>query len=239
MPPLSFHSNRPGRVGQYFRKAWFHICLWAARRSRRNTLRLGSDYGGWTLCPDAMTSDSIVYSIGIGEDISFDLSLIEKYNCCVFAFDPTPRSIRWLRRQALPSSFVSFALGVANYDGEASFFPPENPEFVSHTMLQRPVNLDKVIKVPVKRLHTIMNDLKHNRIDLLKMDIEGAEYEVIDDILSAKLDIRQLLVEFHIIDPGATLYDTIRSVIKLWLNGYRLFSISSSGKEYSFLRMPA
>jgi hypothetical protein len=37
----------------------------------------------------------------------------------------------------------------------------------------------------------------HSRIDLLKMDIEGAEYVVIDEIVGEKIPVRQLLVEFH------------------------------------------
>ena len=42
-----------------------------------------------------------------------------------------------------------------------------------------------------------MEELNHNKIDLLKMDIEGAEYEVINDILEKNIDIDIILVELH------------------------------------------
>jgi SAM-dependent methyltransferase len=42
-----------------------------------------------------------------------------------------------------------------------------------------------------------MSQLGHIRLDLLKMDIEGAEFEVIDSILADGLDIETICVEFH------------------------------------------
>jgi FkbM family methyltransferase len=41
-----------------------------------------------------------------------------------------------------------------------------------------------------------MEQLGHDRIDLLKIDIEGAEYKVIESILADKLDIRVICVEY-------------------------------------------
>ena len=67
---------------------------------------------------------------------------------------------------------------------------------MSHTLLERNASAE-AIEVPVRRLSTIMRELGHGAIDLLKMDIEGAEYEVIADLLACGADVRQLLVEFH------------------------------------------
>jgi len=224
------------RFDRYLQKAWSLFWTFTTKWSQRKTIRLGSDYGGWTLCPDNIGAKSVIYSVGIGEDITFDLAVISTYGCPVFAFDPTPRSIEWLKKQELPSLFRSFGLGLAGYDGEATFFPPENPEFVSHTMLGRPETKSSAIIVPVKKLASIMRDLGHDRIDLLKMDIEGAEYDVIDDILSADLNVGQILVEFHHFISGIGIFRTIRSTIKLILTGYKLFAISKNGNEYSFIK---
>ncbi len=38
---------------------------------------LGTSYGGYEVLPALLGRDSVVYSVGIGEDISFDLGLIE------------------------------------------------------------------------------------------------------------------------------------------------------------------
>jgi hypothetical protein len=57
---------------------------------------LGTEYGRHTVCTDRLGPDSIVYSFGLGEDISFDLELIERTGATVYGFDPTPRSIAWV-----------------------------------------------------------------------------------------------------------------------------------------------
>jgi hypothetical protein len=98
--------------------------------------RLGSDYGGWSIAPAAISSEAVVYSFGIGEDISFDLALIKRFGIVVHAFDPTPRSIAWVHRQDLPASFRLHGYGLADFDGEAVFAPPADPTHVSHAIRQ-------------------------------------------------------------------------------------------------------
>jgi hypothetical protein len=62
--------------------------------------------GGWWYAPDGLNADSIVYSLGIGDDIDFDLPVIEKYDVEVHAFDPTPSSIEMLDGMDLPQRFA-------------------------------------------------------------------------------------------------------------------------------------
>ena len=38
--------------------------------------------------------------MGCGEDISFDLGLIEMFDCDVYGFDPTPKSIDFVNKVA-------------------------------------------------------------------------------------------------------------------------------------------
>ena len=59
--------------------------------------RIGSEYGGWDVNTETIDKHSTVYSFGVGEDASFDIALIEKFGLTVHAFDPTPRSIEWVR----------------------------------------------------------------------------------------------------------------------------------------------
>jgi len=113
--------------------------------------RHGTEYGGWIICPTNMTKDSIVYSCGVGEDISFDLSLIKKYAVTVYAFDPTPRSIQWVKSHNLPPQFRLLEFGVSDYDGVAHFYPPENPDHISHSILERPSSSQNAIEVKVHR----------------------------------------------------------------------------------------
>lgn len=216
-------------------KIWRRLCGYLASRAAITTERLGSGYGGWTICPAGIDTTSVVFSAGIGEDITFDNELIEKYGCQIHAFDPTPRVREWLKENKPVEKFVYYEIGFADYDGQAIFYPPENPDFVSHSLLQRKQTAGQAITVEVRRLSTLMSMTGCDHIDLLKMDIEGAEYKVISDLLMEKLYPRQILVEFHDFQPGIGLSQTIQSTFQLLRNGYRLFHLSSNGHEYSFI----
>ncbi|NJK52375.1 MAG: FkbM family methyltransferase [Leptolyngbyaceae cyanobacterium SU_3_3] len=142
--------------------------------------RVGSEYGGWDVAVDHISPNSVIYSVGVGQDISFDLEMMKRFGVTVHAFDPTPKSIDWVRQQNLSQPFIMHEYGLADFDGTVAFNPPENSQHVSHTLLSRPSTQTSAITVSVKCLETIMRELGHDRIDVLKMDIEGAEYQVIE-----------------------------------------------------------
>jgi FkbM family methyltransferase len=196
-------------------------------------LRFGSPYGGWTVAHEGIGPDTVVYSFGIGEDASFDLALIQCYGLQVHAFDPTPKSVAWIKRQGFPEQFRMNPVGLAHFDGVASFHLPENPDFVSSTMLERQVSTPAV-SVPVKRLATLMREMGHRRIDILKMDIEGAEYQVLEDLAASGIRPRQVLVEYHHRFPEVGIAKTKQSIELLRSMGYGLFHVSDSGEEFSF-----
>lgn len=213
--------------------------IWQRPQIHCEKTYLGNERARWCICPTGLSPDNVVYSFGIGDDISFDLALISHFGVRVHAFDPTPRSLAWVRRQDLPEKFVVHDYGVAGYDGECNFFPPDNPQYVSHSAVETRATLP--VRVPVRRLATIMKMLKHDTIHLLKMDIEGAEYDVLSDLLSSEIRVDQLLVEFHHRWPSIGVQKTRAAIRDLKRAGYRIFDISANGEEYSFRksRQPA
>jgi len=197
--------------------------------------RFGSTYGGWEILTESVNKKSVIYSIGVGQDVSFDLALIERFGLPVFAFDPTPKSLAWLEQQNLPKEFKIHPYGIADFDGSVSFNPPENPEHVSHTLLDRPATSAEAISVPVKKLATIMQELGHSHVDILIMDIEGAEYAVIQDICASEIRPTQILVEFHHRFDEVSTNETLGAIATLRESGYQLFSVSPTNEEFSFI----
>ncbi len=166
-------------------------------QTKRCVERFGSDYGGYCADASQISPGAIIYSLGIGEDISFDLALIERFGVTVEAFDPTPKVKKWLASQSLPPQFRFHEAGIAGHDGDASFYLPPRVDWVSHSVIHaRQYGRDSV-RFPVMRLSTAMKLQGHTRIDILKMDIEGAEYTVIEEIVRQQIPVAQLLVEFH------------------------------------------
>lgn len=194
----------------------------------------GTHYGGWSIKKNSIDENSIVYSFGVGTDISFDIALIEKYNSDIYAFDPTPKSINWIKEQKLPDKFHFLDYGIAANDGTITFFAPDNSSHVSYTTVDG-VYKTKPYEGQVKKIATIMRELNHDHIDIFKMDIEGTEYQVIDDLISSGIKPNQILIEFHHRFTGIGIDKTLDTIKKLNDYGYRVFKVSDSNEEISFI----
>ena len=197
---------------------------------------MGNKYGGFFLYSDILNSNSIIYSVGIGEDISFDMRIINKLKCKVFGFDPTPKSIEFINNSNPPSEFIFNKYGVSNTTGEIKFYLPKNDKHVSGSLLKTSnVDQDNSILLKFKSLDDIMNSFNHQYIDVLKIDIEGYEYQLIDYIYEKRIQVNQLLVEFHpdLISEGKE--KTRRAIFKLNELGLKCYAVSDSYSELSFI----
>jgi FkbM family methyltransferase len=197
--------------------------------------RLGTYYGGWTIIPRLLGRQSLVYSVGVGSDISFDRALIERFGCQVHAFDPTPVARAWIAEQAVPPQFHFHPIGLAASDGDVEFALPPRADYDSYSLPQAGVS-QPLVSCPVRRLERLMTDLGHTQLDVLKMDIEGFEFGVVADILAGPIRPRQWLIEFHHKMMYFTADQTRAAVSAIEAAGYRLFCVSNVGHEYSFVR---
>jgi FkbM family methyltransferase len=200
--------------------------------------KIGTDYGGWVIPLKLINEDSICYSAGIGEDISFDVGLIDRFGCNVFAFDPTPRSKAYIERNFYNLQNFHYApIGLWDKDEQKKFYEPADPSHVSHSIL----NLQKTenyFEAPCRRLSSIMKQLGHDKLDILKIDIEGAEYNVLKSIVEDKQDIKVLCIEY---DESSFPMDKLykyrikRSLKMLFAFGYEIVAVD--GKcNYTLIR---
>lgn len=198
---------------------------------------VGSGSGAWTVCLDGIGESSVVYSFGAGTDISFDLELHRLTGAEVHIFDPTPRSIEWMRRQDLPEKVRFHEFGIGGADGEIEFHPPRRAasSHFSPVARYRRAASGEVIRAPVLRLGSIARRLGHERIALLKMDIEGGEYAVIEDMAAMSVPVGQLVVEFHHSYATIPLSRTIAAVQQLERLGFACFHLSERTYEMSFI----
>lgn len=192
----------------------------------------GSDYGGWPAVNEVFELNPIVYSFGVGDDITYDLSIIKKYSINVYAFDPTPRSCEWIKEQIIPDEFHFYNYGISDHDGQEQFIAPENDLFMSYST----VKSGEGVSLRVKKLSSIMKELNHNTVDVLKMDVEGGEYKVIDDFINENIKPKVLLIEFHHRFPEVGLNKTKESIVFLKSQGYCVFYVSANGEEVGFFR---
>jgi FkbM family methyltransferase len=187
----------------------------------------------WNFCPDNLNPKSVVYSGGVGRDISFEHGLAEKFGCSITLLDPSPtgRETMALPENQIPQ-FRFMPVGLAGSCKKLKLAPPKYPEEGSWFKNDGDGN---TIEVPCEDLATLMKKNGHHQIDLLKIDIEGAEYEVLYDMLKRRLPVKQVLVEFHHgILPGIKRRESVRAILKMIAGGYKL--LDQCGSNHAFLR---
>lgn len=202
---------------------------------KRKVKWIGNDYGGFAIDDSILRNTPVVFSFGIGEDISFDIGLMENYNANIYGFDPTLKSIQWVENNVRNSQFHFLSYGLGTFNGVEKFYLPENSDYVSGSIIQRSGLKNAYIEVPMKTFDTILSDIKPSRIDILKMDIEGSEFKVISDILNSKIMISQICVEVH-----SSFFENGDEVLKNFLKecrncGYKLIYVSDSLNELTFI----
>ena len=88
----------------------------------------------------------------------------------------------------------------------------------------------------VQRLVSIMRMLGHRRIDVLKLDVEGSEFETIPDLIDSAIEVDQLLIEIHYQFHSRSFRMGLDLIQQLKAYGMECFHISQRGFEFSFVR---
>ncbi len=190
---------------------------------------------------DNVPEKAIVFTFGIGDDVAFEEEFMTAYeDSSMYAFDPTPRAAEYVRHLAEDKRFHFFPIGLSDYDGETTFYMPHN-QFISCSTIKRDdIGGDGYeIQVPMKCLRTLMEDTNVNKIDILKMDIEGEEFRVIPNIFENGIFPTQILVEIHERFFDESLFKLKALLRTLEVNGYSMIYMSDSSEEFTFVKMNA
>jgi len=194
--------------------------------------KLGTGYGGWIVPVNRVKRDWICYCGGVGEDTSFDEALIGQCGCEVWAFDPTPKAIKYVERESkrLGPHFHFVNCGWWSSMITLKFHLPEDPTNASFSVLKL-TDSDEHVEAPCKSVPQLMKELGHDHVDLLKIDVEGAEYEVLKSVLSGEVKPHVLCVEYDMPASPLRMHGSVKG---LKLAGYRLVSIDEF--NYTFVR---
>tara|TARA_B110000908_G_C10199021_1_gene424422 strand:+ start:736 stop:1422 length:687 start_codon:yes stop_codon:yes gene_type:complete len=189
-------------------------------------IKLGTNYGGWYIPTDIqLNENSVIYSGGVGEDMSFDLLLLSKYNSQIILIDPTNKAKRhyiettlyfqdkaknrfkgniqpdyYTTIQDIDVSFDSFTyipFGLWNKETTLKFYKQSNKDYVSQSIIDGMFTEEYDI-IQTKTIQQIMKENNHTHIDLLKLDIEGAEIEVLHNMLDNAIYPTYLCIEFDL-----------------------------------------
>ena len=190
-------------------------------RRRNDTARLGgsrgSEGGG---VPGLSDLDLFVSYAQHGEDVILWRALggrAEVFYVDVGAFDPTYDSVtralyergwRGINIEPQPDRIQAFEderpedlnlnLAIGDQDGTIELILPDNPGWASTldpTLTGADPSTSQVLVVQLRRLDTLLADLAITHVDVLKIDVEGAEPAVVRGLLGGPVRPRVCVVE--------------------------------------------
>mmetsp|Transcript_84239 Transcript_84239/g.272320 ORF Transcript_84239/g.272320 Transcript_84239/m.272320 type:complete len:334 (-) Transcript_84239:137-1138(-) len=207
---------------------------------RLGTLERGSADGGWNVCalrkmqqhhPGATWPPlgCVVYSFGSRGDFTFDIAAA-MMGCEVHTFDPTMPTFRGSERELqlkreFNITFHDLGLG-AEADGSAC-------KGLSPSTICEP-------------LPSIIKRLGHGSIEVVKIDVEGAEWGPLGEettLQILKSHVRQLLVEYHLpwgVDEarGTAVLGRLSEMFAVWNWDVNFSNFNKAWVKWAGLHMP-
>lgn len=161
------------------------------------TAELGTTYGGWRIPDGAVGEGDICYCVGAGGDISFDLELIHRYGAVVRAVDPVQEyGDEALRQVGGDPSFSFRVAALAVRDGPIRMQSHHEASSASLSAAGL-YETEDWTEVAGLTLTSLMREFGDDHIDLLKLDLEGLEYELVPSLDLDALGVRVFAIQLH------------------------------------------
>lgn len=188
---------------------------------------------------DFLNENSRIIDVGCGFEADLSMLMIEKYGLTAFGVDPTKKHAPFLKELEAQSKgrFHHLPYAVSKDNQTLSFF--ESKENESGSILNEHTNIknDEIIMYDVESLSLkeLVKKTGSTSVDLLKLDIEGAEYELLKNV--SKEDVapfKQIFIEFHHHCTDYSIKETEKIVQHLSEKNFKVFT--RDNHNYLFFR---
>jgi len=217
---------------------------WREWRLPRGYERLGTRYGGWWLYAPAVTKAPLLIDCGLGKDISFPVAFLSRFGGRVVGIDPNPDALAYSRANCPEGMEIRDAAFWSEAGRELVFHLPrfadelpKGADGVSGSLLSSHSYAGQAtLSVRTTSLREVLAGEDREECDVLKLDIEGAEYDVLESLCRSG-EIRradQLLVEFHHHCTDRSFQDTLDTIARVCAAGF--VERHSEDRNAAFLR---
>lgn len=125
---------------------------------------------------DCGSDAPVIFDMGSNIGISVAYFKTRFPSATVYAFEPDPRIFEKLEKNTRHfGNVVRMNAAISGADGNAQFFVQTEASFGSS--LRERKDSDRVIDTKTRSIDSLIDEFKISRVDLLKFDIEGAEYD--------------------------------------------------------------
>ena len=137
------------------------------------------DFGcNWIVQTRDLKSNSVIYSAGVGRDISFEHALADKFGAKIHLIDPSPTGRETIElAENTRTEFIYHLVALAGTNGFLEMAEPTDPEEGSWLSMDGTVTetaLERTrIQVPCKTLASLIQELGHTMWICSKSTLKG------------------------------------------------------------------
>lgn len=147
---------------------------------------------GHTFIQSLLDASSVVFDFGVNQG-QFSQWIAQHTQAKIYGYEADPRLFSKLKAV---NNAIFMNIAVAAKNGKLALFLGDS--MCSSCVYEKVAGEDGIIEVSANSLETIMQDHGIQTVDLIKMDIEGAELGILENISAATApQIKQITVEFH------------------------------------------
>jgi hypothetical protein len=173
--------------------------------------RLGKNNdGGYLVGVNSILNSDVLIAFGIYDDCSFERDFKKQKNIPVFAYDAWTDYLFWCKKFCKGFIFLFFLnfkyilTTLLNFIYFKLFFIQKNNFFFKNKIgkggykVHKFKSFDEIIKIDLMKNFFV--DYKKNTLIFFKIDIEGAEYRIFDDLIEIRDQISGIVIECHDVD---------------------------------------
>jgi len=141
-----------------------------------------------------LNENSIIFDVG-GYEGDWANDVFDKFGCYIYVFEPVKKYYEYIVNRFRNNDKVKvFNVALSNIDGDAS---------ITHNTASSSMFIDGLNKedIKLKNLNTFLNEEKLNdkNIDLIKINIEGGEYDLLDNMIEcgSHKKFNDIQIQFH------------------------------------------
>ena len=195
--------------------------------------RLGSiDDGGYVLPINDIKNSDVLISLGISDNWDFEKHFSRMSNAKILAYDHSIDSNFWISK--FKKDFIKFL--------KLKIFKPKKIykmiQYIDFLFFFRLKTKNKFFLKKIGKTNGCVNigeivsdHINENEKIFLKIDIEGSEYEILDQIVSIKDKIQGLIIEFHNVSKNLDIIEDFLKKIKDYLNLVHIHANNYSVKD--------